>query len=222
MNILFERVGLFLICCVCTIFVSINSQAGELVMIVTDGEGLPKQGVVIEVISPRLPVPEDWPGTGVIDQVNKEFVNPVIAITENSVVSFPNSDDIHHHVYSFSDTKRFELPLYTGNTAQPVLFDKAGIVTIGCNIHDWMLGYIYVGQSHLMAVTDQHGLGSIANLPAGTYTVSLWHSGLRPGIALPEHSVAISADGISQYNVSLESQSVLPLRRAPLPGLRNY
>lgn len=177
--------------------------------------------VVVEVISPRVPVPDDWPRTGVVDQVNKEFVSTVIAVVENSVVSFPNSDDIHHHVYSFSDTKRFELPLYTGNTAEPVLFDKAGVATIGCNIHDWMVGYIYVGQTHLMAVTDEQGTGLMSDLPEGGYTLSLWHSGIRPGQALPEISVTVGT-GITEHHVSLQSQALLPLRRAPLPGLRNY
>lgn len=199
-----------------------SAHAGDLVIKVTDEEGLHMSNVVIEVVTPRQPIPEGWPHSGVVDQIDKEFVNPVVTIVENSTVSFPNSDDIHHHVYSFSDTKRFELPLYTGNTAQPVLFDKAGIVTIGCNIHDWMVGYIYVGQSHLMAITDAQGTATLTGLPEGSYTLSLWHNGLRQGQPLPETSVTVAAQGTTEHPVSLESRALQPLRRAPLPGLRNY
>ena len=69
----------------------------------------------------------------------------------------PNRDNIRHHVYSFSPAKRFELPLYAGVPTQPVLFDKAGVVVLGCNIHDWMIGYIYVSDSPWFGKTGADG-----------------------------------------------------------------
>ncbi|HET8819084.1 MAG TPA: methylamine utilization protein, partial [Xanthomonadaceae bacterium] len=76
--------------------------------------------------------------TAVIDQRNATFVPGVIGIQAGTRVTFPNSDNTLHHVYSFSPAKTFQLPLYSGKRADPVLFDKPGVVTLGCNIHDWM------------------------------------------------------------------------------------
>ena len=92
------------------------------------------------------PLPEK-PGREIVDQINLEFVPHVKPVVVGSPVYFPNKDDVRHHVYSFSPAKRFELPLYSGTPAAPVVFDRPGIVAIGCNIHDWMLGYIYVAET---------------------------------------------------------------------------
>lgn len=72
-------------------------------------------------------------------------------------VTFPNRDNIRHHVYSFSSAKKFELPLYIGTPAAPVVFDKPGVVALGCNIHDWMLAYIYVLTTPHFAKTAADG-----------------------------------------------------------------
>ncbi|WP_460890864.1 methylamine utilization protein, partial [Ramlibacter alkalitolerans] len=84
------------------------------------------------------------PVDAVMDQVNSEFQPRVLVVTKGSRVRFPNSDTIRHQVYSFSAAKRFELPLYTGTPPEPVVFDRAGVVTLGCNIHDWMKGYVVI------------------------------------------------------------------------------
>lgn len=199
-----------------------NTLAGELQVLVTDEQGNPKPDAVIELFSTGILIPPDWPMSGVMDQIDKEFVGPVLAVVAGSSVSFPNSDDVHHHVYSFSPAKRFELPLYTGNAAAPVIFETAGVVTIGCNIHDWMVGYIYVGHSHLIAVTQADGSARIANLPDGSYTAKLWHSGLGPGQDGPQFDFDIAGDNSVQHQISLQQPPAQTLRRAPLPGMRQY
>jgi plastocyanin len=123
------------------------------------------------------------PGTmAVVDQVNKTFVPGVLPIVVGTTVRFPNHDQIRHHVYSFSPTKTFELPLYKGEDAPPVLFDKVGIVKIACNIHDWMSGIILVLPSPHFAVTDADGKFVLEDMPNGTYTLVAWHalSKLKP------------------------------------------
>jgi hypothetical protein len=72
-------------------------------------------------------------------------------------VAFPNSNEIRHHAYSFSAPKRFEVPLDKDTSANPVLFDRPGMVVLGCNIHDWMLGYIYVADTPYFGKTDADG-----------------------------------------------------------------
>ena len=111
----------------------------------------------------------------VIDQRDKQFVPYVTALQVGTPVLFPNSDNIRHHVYSFSSAKKFELPLYSGVPAQPVVFDKVGFVTLGCNIHDWMIAYVAVLPTPYFQVTGNDGSFDIQNVPPGTYTVTAWH-----------------------------------------------
>ena len=82
--------------------------------------------------------------TAVMDQKNRMFIPHVLAVQTGTAVRFPNSDDIRHHVYSFSPAKPFQLPLYKGTPANPVVFDAPGVVTLGCNIHDQMSAFIVV------------------------------------------------------------------------------
>ena len=79
-----------------------------------------------------------------IAQEDREFVPFVTVVQAGTAVAFPNRDPILHHVYSFSPAKPFEIKLYTGKSPQEVVFDKPGIVVLGCNIHDWMLAYVAV------------------------------------------------------------------------------
>ncbi|HEX8594017.1 MAG TPA: methylamine utilization protein [Pseudomonas sp.] len=110
-----------------------------------------------------------------MDQRDKEFVPRVLAVHTSTQVKFPNSDNIRHQVYSFSPAKRFELRLYGGTPSEPLLFDKPGVVVLGCNIHDWMVGYIYVTDDPWFAVSDANGVATFDQLPAGHYVATLWH-----------------------------------------------
>ena len=114
-----------------------------------------------------------------MDQQNKEFVPHVLPISVGTAVSFPNRDNIRHHVYSFAPAKRFELPLYIGTPASPVVFDKPGVVVLGCNIHDWMVGYIYVLTTPYFAKTGDDGTARLADIPPGAYAARVWHPRLR-------------------------------------------
>src|SRR5277367_1176847 len=114
-----------------------------------------------------------------VDQVDKQFVPYVKPVFIGSKVRFPNSDNIRHQVYSFSAAKKFELPLYGGTTAPPVVFDKPGVVVLGCNIHDWMVGYIYVSETPFFAKTGKDGEVTLKSLPAGAYAVRVWHPRMK-------------------------------------------
>ena len=126
----------------------------------------------------------------VMNQVKSEFSPRVMAVTVGSEVSFPNSDKTRHHVYSFSPTKRFELPLYGGSTLAPVTFDVAGTVTVGCNIHDWMIGYIVVLDTPFRAISDASGAATLS-LPAGVYQMRIWHERQASGDRTSEQTVEI-------------------------------
>ncbi len=139
-----------------------------------DGEGIAQAVVFVQTLPVGVPVPA---GTkpAVMDQIHQEFVPVLLPIAVGTDVRFPNHDQIHHHVYSFSRTKSFELPLYKGEEALPVHFDKPGAVKVGCNIHDWMSGIILVLPTPYFATTDETGRFVLRDLPPGTYPLACWH-----------------------------------------------
>lgn len=110
-----------------------------------------------------------------IVQKDGEFVPFLSAIRTGTRVEFPNRDGVQHHVYSLSPAKRFEIPLYGGDATHGEVFPRAGLVTLGCNIHDWMLAYIVVVETPWFAIAGADGRVRIADLPPGRYRCEIWH-----------------------------------------------
>jgi plastocyanin len=157
--------------CVCR-----TGEGGEITGRVVDKNGVGVAQAVVFV--PELPAgvtPSSTPASAEMDQIHREFVPALLPITVGTEMRFPNHDQIHHHVYSFSRTKSFELPLYKGEDAPPVLFDKPGVVKIGCNIHDWMSAIIFVAPTPYFTLSDESGAFVLSNLPPGTYALGAWH-----------------------------------------------
>ena len=117
------------------------------------------------------------PATAVVAQRGHRFVPFVQPVAVDTVVSFPNYDDTRHHVYSFSPAKTFEIKLYRGDPDVQISFDAAGVVALGCNIHDYMQGFIYVTDAPVFGVTDADGWVRFARaeLPPGNLELGAWH-----------------------------------------------
>jgi plastocyanin len=177
---------------------------------VTGADGKGVADAVVFVLAPTPPATAHA-APQVVDQIGKAFVPELLPIVVGTLVRFPNHDQIHHHVYSFSPAKTFELPLYKGEDAPPVLFDKIGVVKLGCNIHDWMSGVILVLPTPSFAVTDHDGRFVLQDLPAGTYTLSAWHalSKLKPEDSA--QSVQVSQD-VAQVAFTLSLSAARPRR----------
>jgi plastocyanin len=155
------------------------------------------------------------PRQAVMDQRNRHFEPDLLVVTVGSSVSFPNSDNIRHHVYSFSPARRFELALYSGTPSIPIEFPHPGIVSLGCNIHDWMAAHIVVLDTPFHAVS-QTSEPLRLEAPAGDYLLRLWHPrlGLDGGVAAPlERSVQLSEDA------ALTLRLQMPLRPPGPPPL---
>lgn len=155
----------------------------------------------------------------VIDQQNKQFIPYVTAVQVGTAILFPNKDNIRHHVYSLSPAKKFELPLYSGIPAEPVVFDKEGFVTLGCNIHDWMIAYVAVLPTPYFQVTRDNGRAVLNALPPGQYTIEVWHpllKGLPDNFA--QHVDLVRTDA-KQVLVTLDLKPDFRAKRGP--GLRN-
>lgn len=114
----------------------------------------------------------------VLDQRNRMFIPHILPIQTGTAVTFPNSDNVRHQVYSFSTAKKFQLPLYAGTPATPVVFDKPGVVTLGCNIHDHMSAYLVIVDTPYFALAVA-GHAELSNLPEGKYDVHVWYAGMR-------------------------------------------
>ena len=198
--------------------------AAELRASALDQNGKPIEDAVV-VVEPAVAAPGSTANSAtiaVMDQVDKQFAPFVLAIQVGTQVAFPNHDNTRHHVYSFSPAKQFQLPLYAGNTAPPIVFDKPGIVVLGCNIHDWMLSYIYVTDTPFFGKTDSGGQVAISPLPAGTYTVHIWHPAMRSREADTQRVFAVTADEQKAMQWQLTLSAPYVQRRAPLPHSQNY
>lgn len=158
--------------------------AAEFRVVLSDGDGKPLRDAVIYVESAAA---KSVGSVVEVDQINKEFVPYVSVIAVGSKIRFPNKDNIRHHVYSFSPAKKFELKLYSGVPSEPVLFDKAGVITLGCNIHDWMLAYVLVVDTPWYARSNNEGEASL-QLPPGPHQLQIWH----PDLAAPIPAQAIT------------------------------
>ena len=136
----------------------------------------------------------------IMDQINRQFSPHILAVQKDTLVRFPNSDSIKHHVYSFSAANRFELQLYKDLDANPLLFNTSGVVELGCNIHDWMLGYVIVLDTPYFAKTDVAGKVTFT-LPEGEYRLNIWHPRIAQSAQSLEHAVSISGDNNLSYRL---------------------
>ena len=138
------------------------ARAGTVDVRVVDSRGEPVPGVVAFVDGVTDSTDPGTFGPAIMDQVDKEFVPHVLVVRRGTPVRFPNSDPVAHHVYSFSRPNDFVLPLYKGNPHEPMSFKYDGVVTLGCNIHDNMVGYIVVVDSTAFGLTDTSGRVTLA------------------------------------------------------------
>ena len=129
-----------------------------------------------------------------IDQVRKEFVPRVSIVQAGTSIQFPNSDNIRHSIYSFSPAKTFTTKLYSGREAPPVLFDKSGVVVLGCNIHDTMVAWLVIVDTPWFAKSGADGVGTLKNLPAGNYRITA----TAPAANLAARSIDVTIDGAAK------------------------
>ena len=110
----------------------------------------------------------------VIEQRNKTFAPHLMAVPIGSTVAFPNFDSIFHNVFSLSAPQRFDLGLYKSGDMRQVVFDKPGIIRLGCNIHANMSAYLVVVDAPHYVVSEQDGNFSFRSLKPGKYRVQAW------------------------------------------------
>ncbi len=167
--------------------------ASGLSVTITDGSGKPVPGAVVYLSSPAAASAAKPLENARIAQKNKMFLPDVLVVTAGTPVEFPNEDTVRHHVYSFSSAKKFEIKLYVGTPAKPVVFDTPGIVVLGCNIHDHMVAWVVVVDTPYFGRTDANGQLVLPAAPDGNYSLKAWHNALPVGNEGVSRTVNLSA-----------------------------
>jgi plastocyanin len=170
---------------------------------VRDAEGKPVADVVVWAMPAVGAVESRGNKTVAIAQIDREFVPYVTVLQTGTAASFPNRDPILHHVYSFSAAKSFEIKLYSGKSPSQILFDRPGLVTLGCNIHDWMVGYVMVVSTPYFGKTDASGSVRLHDLPSGNYQLHLWHPQQRASASPSAITLDASVMPILTFNLEI-------------------
>jgi len=171
--------------------------AGPVEVQVNDDAGRPLPGAVVflesrEAREAARPLPQVE-----VSQSGRQFQPLVSVVTVGTAVSFPNRDTVRHHVYSFSPTKKFEIKLYVGTPASPVVFDRAGIAVLGCNIHDTMVAWVVVVDTPWFGRTGTDGRLQLPQVPAGSYRLRTWHPSLVAGAPAAEQPLRVEPATVS-------------------------
>ena len=177
------------------------ASASSALVTVTDADGERLEHAVISFHGKTPQIAHDQT-VAIMDQQTRQFAPTVLPIQQGTDVSFPNSDDVRHHVYSFSHPNNFELKLYHGERNAPVRFDHPGVVVLGCNIHDGMIGYLQVVDTPWFDKTGTDGLATVDRVPPGDYTLQVWHPDL--GMRYERRPVSLTA-GHQSFEISLKT-----------------
>lgn len=176
-------------------------------VLVLDRHGEPVPNVAVYVKWSGLQAYDSAIGQmATMDQIDGRFSPHILVVSVGTAVAFPNNDVVAHHVYSFSKPNDFVLSLYKGDAPAPMVFDHEGVLTLGCNIHDNMLGYIVVVDTPTFGLTDESGRVTLTAAPDATeISVTIWSPRIRRGDRQLTQSVAPGAETIFRLEKKLRA-----------------
>lgn len=189
------------------------------------GEPVADAVLTLTPLDSAAPAPTGPAARVEVAQEDEQYQPFLTIVRAGTTVEFPNKDRIQHHLYSVSEPKKFEKPLYAPGAHETVVFDRPGVVTLGCNIHDWMVAYVVVVDTPWYAKSDRDGVAS-ASAPAGRYRLEVWHPRLLdPKTRRPAPPVArevtLGAGGLTE-EFSLPLAADRRIRRAPADKSSRY
>jgi plastocyanin len=173
------------------------ARAAPVDVAVTDAAGRPLADAVVWVESAAARAAARPLADVEVVQKGKVFVPEVTVVSTGTAVDFPNRDTVRHHVYSLSPAKRFDLKLYVGTPEKPVVFDRAGVAVLGCNIHDNMVAWVVIVDSAWFARTDAQGRARLPEVPAGRHRLHAWHPNLPVGAPAVVQTLELGAGAAS-------------------------
>ncbi|MFK7955012.1 MAG: methylamine utilization protein [Lysobacterales bacterium] len=180
-----------------------------------DSSGAPLSLAVVTINGVDIAPVKNSP-TVVVEQNGQQFSPQVTIVHPGTSVRFPNRDLTQHHVYSFSQAKTFEIALYGGEEPSPVVMDQPGIIAMGCNIHDWMLGYVYVSPDPLFGLTDKAGTLLLDVDLGAVDKVSVWHPGMSGNAPLEVSDSSRWSEGRIEITLPLPQGNPLDVEQDPL------
>ena len=121
-----------------------------------------------------------------IGQLNKSFTPYVSVVQLGDTVNFANQDDITHHIYSPIGANKFEFKIYAGKNQSKNDFTEVGEVAMGCNIHDWMSGYLLILNTPIFDQTNEQGMAVLNAEQTGNYRLTVWH----PQLSVADHKMS--------------------------------
>jgi plastocyanin len=179
------------------------ARAHNVEVIVRDAAGRPVADAVVYAMPASGTTEVRAARQAEIAQRDREFVPGVTVVQTGTTITFPNQDPILHHVYSFSPAKSFEIKLYSGRSPTEVVFDKPGLVTVGCNIHDWMTAYVMVVSTPYFGKSGADGVVRLRDLAAGGYELRAWHPQQRSAVAAQRLSLEGTAPAKAEVAMDL-------------------
>jgi plastocyanin len=188
----------------CFCFLSVPVFASAVVVQVNDAAGKPLADVVVYAEPESGAAVPGNPKPALIEQAGLQFKPLVSVIQAGSQLSFPNNDKVRHHIYSFSPAKKFDQKLYSGVAAAPQVFDKAGTVVLGCNIHDRMIAYVKVLDTPYFAKSGADGVARVDVPAAGKYTLKVWHFNMAPGAATEQPLTVKAGDAAATFRLAMK------------------
>jgi plastocyanin len=132
------------------------------------------------------------PKVRVVEQRERNFAPHVLAVPVGSTVTFPNFDNVFHNVFSTSESSKFDLGLYKGGQAREMVFEKEGVVRLGCNLHANMSAYVIVVGAPHYAIADANGGFKFKSLEPGKYKLRAWS---EKSLSPVTQEIEISAGG---------------------------
>jgi plastocyanin len=181
-----------------------QATAAALTVRVMDGKGRPVRDAVVTLHPNGSAARPSAVGRFSVSQKDMQFHPFVSVVPVGAKVSFPNLDSSRHHVYSFSPAKKFELKLFARDQSRSVVFDKPGVVALGCNIHDGMTAFIMVTDSRWTAKTGANGIVQFADAPNSPGRVTVWHPYLRAKANIVEQTLS-AGNRSATFTVALRS-----------------
>lgn len=163
-----------------TIVTAANAAGLEVLVRNANGEPMAEAVITLTPLDGDLQKPAIPAEPIIINQRNTAYDPFVTVIPVGTSVRFSNGDPFGHHVYSFSNAKRFEHSVPSNMVSEPEVFDRPGVVVMGCNIHDRMLAYVQVVDAPYFNKSDQTGRVAFEGLKPGEYRVTAWHPWHRP------------------------------------------
>jgi len=207
-----RRVVLKSACVGCYLFWCAQAYCAQLDVRVLSSKGEPVEGVVISLHNNSFAVPE--PQNIEVQQSDRRFSPQISLANVGSTVTFSNADTIIHHVYSFSKPWRRQFRLGKSEVKQEVM-DTPGEVVLGCNIHDWMLAYIYVMDTPYYARTNESGLASFSDIPATKAVLRIRHPRIRDGRGKIERDIEIRDGSANMTEIRLRKRLLSTRNQVP-------